>query len=195
MQTALYFYSTKLISFLFINETLLHMSLIYSKLLLILMLLPIGEGVKLNRHPLHVSTTEINFNAKEKSLEISCRIFTDDFETILAKQFKTKTDLSKPALNKAMEELIKKYMNAHLQYNVNGKAATATYVGFEIDHEATNVYLEIDNVSSLQSISLNNTILYDLFDDQMNILHVERLGTRKSVKANYPARELSISFN
>jgi len=86
-------------------------------------------------------------------------------------------------------------MNAHLQYSVNGKTATATYVGFEIDHEATNVYLEIDNVPSLQSINLNNTILYDLFDDQMNILHVERLGTRKSVKANYPARELSISFN
>ncbi|KQB99596.1 DUF6702 family protein [Pedobacter sp. Hv1] len=170
------------------------MNLFYSKLLLVLMLLPLGEGLKADKHPLHVSTTELNFNAKEKSLEISCRIFTDDFETILAKQFKTKTDLAKPAMHKAMDELIKKYMNAHLQYTVNGKAATATYVGFEIDHEATNVYLEIDNIATLQSIKLSNTILYDLFDDQLNILHVEKLGTRKSTKASYPNREMSVGF-
>lgn len=169
------------------------MSFIYSKLLLILLFLPLGERFA-TKHPLHVSTTEISFNAKEKSLEISCRIFTDDFENILAKQYQTKTDLSKPAMHKAMDELIKKYMNAHLQYKVNGKTLTATYVGFEIDHEATNVYLEIDQISSLQNIQLSNSILYDLFDDQLNILHVERLGTRKSAKASYPEKALSVSF-
>lgn len=40
-------------------------------------------------HPFHVSTTEINHNAKDKSLEITCRIFTDDFEAILGKNYKT----------------------------------------------------------------------------------------------------------
>src|SRR6476661_2375693 len=34
-------------------------------------------------HPFHVSTTEINHNATDKTLEISCRIFTDDFESCL----------------------------------------------------------------------------------------------------------------
>ena len=166
---------------------------IYSKLLLILMIFPIFSQPS-NKHPLHVSTTEIEFNSKEKSLEISCRIFTDDFETILAKQFKTKTDLNKPAMHKAMDELIKKYMEAHLKYNVNGKIVNASYVGFEIDHEATSVYLEIDHITALQKLNLTNTLLYDLFDDQMNILHVEKQGTRKSVKTNYPETLLSVSF-
>ncbi|WP_175270539.1 DUF6702 family protein [Mucilaginibacter humi] len=31
-------------------------------------------------HPLHVSTTDINYNAKEGKLEVTCTIFTDDFE-------------------------------------------------------------------------------------------------------------------
>ncbi|RZK58458.1 MAG: hypothetical protein EOO91_08245 [Pedobacter sp.] len=146
------------------------------------------------KHPLHVSTTEIEFNSKEKSLEISCRIYTDDFETVLAKQFKTKVDLNKQTMHKAMDELVKKYLNANLQYKINGKNLTATYVGFEQDNEATNVYLEIDNVLSLQSLSLNNSILYDLFDDQMNILHVVKAGTRKSVRVNYPNKGLNIAF-
>lgn len=173
------------------------MQAIYSKLLLILLtincLVP-SNLMNENKHPLHVSTTEIEFNSKEKSLEISCRIFTDDFETVLAKQFKTKADLTKPAMHKAMDELIKKYMENHLKYNINGKIFNASYIGFEIDHEATNVYLEVTNINSLQKLNLTNTILYDLFDDQMNILHVEKQGARKSVKTNYPETLLSVSF-
>lgn len=169
------------------------MAAIYSKLLLLLVAFASFTQPSY-RHPLHVSTTEIEFNSKEKSLEISCRIFTDDFETVLAKQFKSKIDLSKPAMHKAMDELVKKYINANLQYKVNGKVLNATYVGFEKDNEATNVYLEIDNVPALKNLNITNGILYDLYDDQMNILHVEKLGNRKSVRANYPTRELNVSF-
>ena len=147
-----------------------------------------------NRHPLHVSTTEVNFNSKEKSLEISCRIFTDDFENILAKKFNTKTDLSKPSMQKAMDELIKKYIAAHLSFNVDGKIKKANYIGFEIDHEATNVYIEIVDVNSFKTLNVSNTLLYDLFDDQMNILHVENGGTRKSARTNYPTATLAVKF-
>jgi hypothetical protein len=169
------------------------MAAISSKLLLVLMIFPFFLEPSA-KHPLHVSTTEIEFNSKEKSLEISCRIFTDDFETVLGKQFKTKVDLNKQTMHTVMDELVKKYINANLQYKVNGKNLTATYVGFEKDNEATNIYLEIDNVSSLQSLNLSNSILYDLFDDQMNILHVVKAGTRKSVRANYPNKGLNVAF-
>lgn len=169
------------------------MGAISSKLLLVLIIFTFFSPPE-SKHPLHVSTTEVNFNAKEKSLEISCRIFTDDFEVALSKQFKAKTDLSKPAMHKKMDELVKKYLNANLQYKINGKNLTANYVGFEKDMEATNIYLEISNISSLQRLSLTNSILYDLYDDQMNIVHVEKLGTRKSVRVNYPNKELNVVF-
>ena len=97
-------------------------------------------------------------------------------------------------MHQAMDELIKKYLATHLQYNVNGKTMEATYIGFENDIEVTNVYLEITNVSSLQKLSLSNSILFEMFDDQMNILHVEKAGVRKSARVNYPNRDLSVSF-
>ncbi len=161
---------------------------IYSKLLL-------GVILYTSFHPLHVSTTEMNFNSKEKSIEISTRIFTDDFERILAKNYKTKTDLSKNELHKSMDVLIKKYFDANLQIVVNGQRVKATYIGFEIDQEATNVYLEIENIAALKTVNLTNSLLYDLFDDQMNILHVENKGLRKSARNNYPQTLLQTSFN
>ena len=160
---------------------------IYSKLLLALFFYT-------PMHPLHVSTTEMNFNLKEKSIEVSCRIYTDDFERILAKNYKIKTDLTKPEMHKTMDIFIKKYIDSHLQYVLNGKKVKANYIGFERDHEATNVYLEIENVLSVQSLSVTNSILYDLFDDQMNILHVENKGLRKSARTNYPSTQLEVNF-
>ena len=32
-----------------------------------------------SQHPFHVSVVEINHNAEDKTLEITCKIFTDDF--------------------------------------------------------------------------------------------------------------------
>ncbi|MFD2284900.1 hypothetical protein GJU39_11595 [Pedobacter petrophilus] len=146
------------------------------------------------RHPLHVSTAELSFNAKEKSVEVSCRIFTDDFESILAKLYKRKTDLSKPSMKPEMDEIVKKYLTSHLQVKVNGKAVTLQYVGFEIDHEATNIYLEVDQVSTMKTAEVTNTILYDLFDDQMSIIHVTNGKKRNSTKILFPDKTFTTNF-
>ncbi|MFW0714294.1 DUF6702 family protein [Pedobacter sp. N23S346] len=159
--------------------------------LLCFVYLSLSAGV---RHPLHVSTAELSFNAKEKSLEVSCRIFTDDFESILAKLYKQKTDLSKPSMKTAMDEVVKKYLISHLQIKVNGKPVLLQYVGFEIDHEATNIYLEASKVTSMKNVEVTNTILYDLFDDQMSIIHVTNGKTRNSNKILFPDKTFTTNF-
>lgn len=146
------------------------------------------------KHPLHVSTTEINYNAKEKSLELTCRIFTDDFEAVLASNYKQKTDLVNAAAKKAMDPLVAKYLKAHLSIRTNDLSTEFSYLGYEVDKEAVNVYLEVKGINSLQSLSIANTILYDRFDDQMNIVHAEKSGLRRSAKVNFPQRDMQIKF-
>ncbi|WP_316844845.1 DUF6702 family protein [Pedobacter psychrodurus] len=163
----------------------------YTLLLLCCAFFSVEAGIK---HPLHVSTTEVNFNAKDKTLEVSCKIFSDDFEAILAKVYKQKTDLSNPNMKTAMDELVKKYLLSHLQLKANGKAVTLSYVGFEIDHEATNIYLEVDKVVAVKSVEVSDTILYDMFDDQMSIVHIVKGANRKSTKILYPEKKFTANF-
>ena len=85
------------------------------------------------RHPLHVSVTEINHNAADKTLEVSCKIFTDDFERILAKNYKTKVDLGKEEMKAAMDSLVKKYILSHLSLRADNKPVNYSYLGFEIE--------------------------------------------------------------
>lgn len=145
-------------------------------------------------HPLHVSSTEITFNSKQKSVEILCKLFTDDFENAIRKQNKTKIDLSAAGLHKEMDVIIKKYIENHLQIIINDQRQIQNYIGYEVDREAVNVYLEIEYVKPFEKININNRILCDYFEDQMNIVHVELIGKRKSGSLNYPNTQLEFKF-
>jgi Domain of unknown function (DUF6702) len=145
-------------------------------------------------HPFHVSTTEINHNASDKTFEISCKVFTDDFESVLTKQYHTKADLSAITMKAAMDTLVKKYINSHLAVNADGKTLGMKYLGFEKENEAIYAYLQVDNISTVKKIVITNSILYDLYDDQISIIHVIVGGNRKSTKLDYPANKASFEF-
>lgn len=145
-------------------------------------------------HPFHVSVVEINHNAADKSLEISCKIFTDDFEKVLAQNYKTKVDLTNPPDRKAMDSVVKKYIFSHFAVTVDGKPGTLVYVGFEKDNEAVFSYVEVDNIPTLKKIEITNSLMHDMFTDQVNIMHVIENGNRKSTKLDYPATKVNIEF-
>lgn len=146
------------------------------------------------RHPFHLSSTEINYNTKESTIEISCRIFTDDFEAALAKNYKIKADLSAEARHKAMDAYVRKYALSNLSVKGNAKPLALNYLGFEKDNEAVIVYLESEPIKGLKKLETTNSILYDQFDDQSNIIHISNNGNRKSSKLDYPDRKLSTDF-
>ena len=161
---------------------------------MLLLSLSIGGINSRKIHPLHVSTAEIKCNERDKSLEITCKIYTDDFERILAKRYKQKIDLTDTSLKSAMDGLVKRYLLSHLQVKANGKATSLNYIGFEIDHETTYIFFEAERIPQIKSIEISDTILHDLFDDQMSIVHVLCGENRKSGQVLYPASRFTANF-
>jgi hypothetical protein len=145
-------------------------------------------------HPLHVSTTEITYSSKQKNVEIMCKLYTDDFEKALRKQYKSKIDLTAPVLHNEMDAVIKKYIQSRLQVTINSQKLKQNYIGYEIDREVVNVYLDIESAKPFEKINISNRILYDFFEDQMNIVHVELFGKRKSGRLNAPDTKLEFKF-
>jgi light-regulated signal transduction histidine kinase (bacteriophytochrome) len=145
-------------------------------------------------HPIHVSTTNIEYNKQDNKLEVICTIFTDDFEAALAKQYKTKTDLTKAEMHAAMEALVKKYISSNLQLKTGDSPVTLNFLGFEINREATDVYLESDKTIPVKKIEVNVSLLHNLFDDQINIVHITVNGVRKSEKLDYPNKRVEQVF-
>src|ERR1700742_175623 len=92
---------------------------------------PHNDAVLAHKHPFYVSVTEIDHNAKDKTLEISCKIFTNDFETALEKATNSKVDLHNPKDKNETDKKISGYIMKHLQTVVDGKPQTLQFVGTE----------------------------------------------------------------
>ena len=145
-------------------------------------------------HPLHVSVVEINHNAADKTLEISVKILTDDFEKVLRQNYKTKVDLINPPDKKAMDTLVKKYVLSHFAVSADGRQMKLSYVGFEHEAEAVYGYFQADGVPSVRKISVYSKLMHDMFTDQINLIHVIVGGNRKSNKLDYPATNVDVEF-
>jgi hypothetical protein len=145
-------------------------------------------------HPYYVSVTELNYNEKDHSLEITAKIFTDDLEKTLEQNYHTKSDLINPKDKSATEKVVSAYLNKNLKILVNGKSVEIKLLGYEIEEDAVWCYLEARAPSVPTQIKIHNSILYDFREDQLNIIHVTVNGERKSHKLQNPESELNFSF-
>jgi hypothetical protein len=145
-------------------------------------------------HPFYISVFEINHNSNERSLEITAKIFADDFEAVLKKNFNTILDISKEAQKPAIEKMMAEYLTKNLQLSVDGRSLEMKFLGFEKDKESVYCYLEVTALPSVKKLSVRNTVLYDHTKDQANIMHVIVGGKRKSMKLDYPKNEAVFEF-
>ena len=164
-------------------------SILYKWLIVFLL-----TGFISTHHPIFVSVTEINHNAANKSLEISCKIFTDDLEQTLRQQNKIRIDLLNPASKQAMNVLVNNYIKKHLQLKVDDKAVVLEFVGFEQQEEGIISYFEVKNMATVKKLDVTNTILYESRPQQMQIIHVMVNGERKSSHLDNPDEKASFQF-
>lgn len=123
-------------------------------------------------HPFYISLTEMRYNPSTRKIEIAQKIFWDDLEVALSKEFKEKVDFLKPKDKTKLESQLRTYLLKHNQVSVNGKMLSLTYLGFEVDEEAAWFYLESSETTLPQSVEVKNSILLEDFDGQQNIVHV-----------------------
>lgn len=148
----------------------------------------------LAKHPFYIAVTEINLNTSDKTLEVSCKMFADDLEQTLEKRNHAELDISAEKDKGKFDSYIPAYIRSHLSLAIDGKAASLSYIGFEKEKESAYCYFQVDNVSSLKKLEVNDSILHDFTSDQINIIHVTVNGKRQSTKLDYPSTNASFSF-
>ena len=124
-------------------------------------------------HPLHVSVTDVAYNADTGSLEIIHKVFIDDFQQAVEMNTGTNIRLGTEQEHAEADKFINQYMQQHFSIQLNGKAAEMEYVGREIDFEAIWIYQEIKQVADFDELTINDAVLLHLYDDQKNILHLD----------------------
>jgi hypothetical protein len=133
-------------------------------------------------HPLHVSVTEIEFDEKDKALEITMRVFIDDAELTLRKNLnQPDLDVLNPKTG-TTDQLLKDYILKHFAIALDNKAQKINYLGHEVDAEAFILYVEVANVKKWKTIQVKNDVLMELHEDQSNLINVTVKGNVRTLR-------------
>lgn len=161
------------------------MGMKYFKIAIFLLIIPIL--ISSTAHKFYVSTTKVEFVKEKKVIQIITKIFTEDLEQVLQARYSPTVSLDSKKETEADVSLLKKYLFQKIKVKVNGATVSLNYIGKEYDIDIAKIYFEIENISELQYIEIENKVLIDMFSEQQNIIHLKISNSRRSLildKAN-----------
>lgn len=147
-------------------------------------------------HPIHVSVTEIEYDKKQRALEIMMRVFIDDMELTLRNSLKRpELDILNPAQGTSIDGLVQGYLKDHFRITLDGMAQEPRYLGHEREGEALIFFIEVSDVNNWSTIAIHNDIIMSTYDDQSNLIHVYVDDKVKSLRLtqNTPADKLTFN--
>ncbi len=128
-------------------------------------------------HNYHLSFTQLEQRSKSDKVTILVRVFADDFERVLQARFSHRVKLSN-------RELIAKYLHECLEIK-DSAGKNKKFVTGKIEQKADVVLINLTAriPAGLHGLQLRQTILCELFDDQVN-----------QVLLKFPDREATLEF-
>lgn len=152
----------------------------YLKKRLLVLLLPlVAFSVA---HKFYVSVTNISYSEKDRSLQITSRLFIDDFEQVLLERYGFEAQLATDSETALADEYIEKYLKTKFLMFIDGEQRQYKVLGKKYDNDIMICYLEIPEVDlgNITSIEVQNELLTDLFEEQQNVVHFKIKGKKKS---------------
>ena len=131
-----------------------------------------------NIHKYYVSVTDIDY--KKTSLEIISRLFIDDVEKMFLDRYDQELSFDNKKDKSKIDFYLQKYFATKLQIQVDNKAQQLSFIGWELEDDQVHCYVEIEGISSIKKIKVTNKLLFDIFENQQNITHLNVNGTKKS---------------
>ncbi len=148
-------------------------------------------------HPIHTSTAEADYNRESQRLEVSLRVFADDFEAALGDLAGKKISLEKTP-RPELDALIRAYFIEHFIVKTrDGGLASQHLIGRELKDAANELwfYFEIALPAGVDGARIDYTVLRERFPDQLNSVRV-RDGPRQATLVFLPKQaEQTVRFD
>jgi hypothetical protein len=125
-------------------------------------------------HAFHLSKTDIIFQPKDKTVQITMHLFIDDLEIALEKQGKKSLMVGTEKEKTGVNDLIVNYLQQNFNLTINNKKQPIAFVGKETtaDRQALWIYLEVRNVKNISALSVENKVLMEVHADQKNMVQI-----------------------
>ena len=138
------------------------------KVVFVIVILPLLAFSSMHKY--YVSITKINYVKEEQSFQVTTRIFIDDFEKLLRARYDETLILNSGQTEEQIDVYIKTYLRMKLQIKINDNKQVLNFIGKAYEDDEVVCYLEIENVAEVNQFEVKNEVLFDLFQQQKNIV-------------------------
>ncbi len=121
-------------------------------------------------HNFHLSNTKVVYKKEKQSVQITMRCFIDDIENSINEIENVSLELGTSKEHINASKFLNNYLLNHLNIKINNINTELNFLGNEFEKDIVFFYLEIENVESINSILVKNTVLLSNFEDQQNII-------------------------
>lgn len=147
-------------------------------------------------HDLHLSMCRVDYNSDAKRIEVQQRLFYDDLEQSLQIRLDDASFdiLSEDNEKRYMDSLLQVYINDHIDLYINEKSVELDLLEYEIVDDAMVLYLYKNNVRKIKSIDLFSHVLFELFDDQNNVVAITVDDRKRSQRFSPSSKPWSLTY-
>ncbi len=127
-------------------------------------------------HKFYTSLAQVEYNAEEKTVEVTLRVFADDLELALKRRAGREVRLER---TKDADRLVLAYLRDTFEIkNRGGESKTLKWVGMEMRAGVAWLYVEAEMPEGLAGARVRDHVLFELFDEQVNTVSVRYPGAR-----------------
>lgn len=150
--------------------------IIQGLLVLVLLMLTSFEA-----HKFYVSIYQIHAAPEKEMLQITSRIFMDDLNAILYRNYHKKTHLGENNESAEDVDLMKKYILERFAVKVNGLPKTIHFLSKDYEGNVMICYYRVNEVTAIKTLEVANTVLMDLNAEQQNIIQTTIAGKKQNL--------------
>lgn len=133
-------------------------------------------------HKFYVSIADLAYNDIKGRIEGSLKLTAHDFEEVLKAKFNRSFLMEEVQDSSIVGRYVQLYLTQNFKVFSEGKELVPNYLGKEVSlTQDLYFYFTFSAIPNPQSIKIYNTILFDLFPKQQNIVHYTFKHQTKSV--------------
>lgn len=134
----------------------------------------VGAARAAAAHKFYTSLARVEYNASEKTAEVTLRVFADDLELALKRRAGREVKLDR---TKDADQLVLAYLRDTFEIkNGGGEAKALKWVGMELRAGLAWLYVEAEMPEGLAGARLRDQLFFELFDEQVNTVSVRYRG-------------------
>jgi len=140
-------------------------------------------------HPIKMTTGKLVVDSNAKSCELILNFFADDFESTLQKEF-PQLPFNYEDPSDEMKSTIDNYVVRQVSVSINEVVIAFTIKSIALieDNVCQVTFIgDVTPVDVFNTITIKNTLFFDAFDKQSNILHLQLNGKKVAILQFYPS--------